>query len=139
MELEKSGGVMLFIINSIISRTRERKWINKKWVEKKTLEDIFDDLAKKGIEIYTHFEFGDPWDTFDEDLALFVELGWIEVESDLVQKSKENEDSKITIEERVRICLTEAGRKMIANSKPYFPEHQKIIEDAINDIVLTKN
>lgn len=139
MELEKSGGIMLFIINSIIFRTRERKGINKKWIEKKTLEDIFDDLAKKGIEIYTHFEFGDPWETFDSDLALFVEAGWIEVESDLVQKSKENEESKITIQERVRICLTEKGRKMIGNSKLYFPEHQKIIEEVINDIVLTKN
>lgn len=139
MELEKSGGVTLFIINSIISRTRERKWIRKKWVEKKTLENIFDVLAKKGIEIYTHFEFGNPWETFDSDLALFVEVGWIEVESDLIQKSEENEESKITIKERVRICLTEKGRKMIENSKLYFPEHQKIMEEVINDIVLTKN
>jgi len=139
MELARSGGVMLFIISRIISRTRKRKWIKRKWVEKKTLEEIFDVLHEKGIEIYMHHEFDDPWPIFDDDLSSFVDMGWIEVESDLIQKHKENEGSGIVIEERVRISLTRKGSEGLENCKLHFPGHQRIIEEVINDIVLEKN
>lgn len=139
MELARSGGVMLFILNRIISRTRKRKWISKKWVEKRTLEEIFDILQKKGIEVYTHYEFDDSWPIFDDDLSSFVDMGWIKVESDLIQKHEGSKGSKIEIEEQVRISLTEKGAEEMENSKLYFPEHQKIIEEVINGIVLQKN
>jgi len=138
MELAKSGGIMLFIISKILSKTRERKWIKNKWVEKKTLENIFDELKQKGIEIYAHCEFDEPWPTFDADLALFANIGFVEVESFLAQLPAEGK-SNLVLEERVFILLTEKGRDEIKDSRPYFKEHEKIIEQVINNIIVNKN
>jgi len=140
MEIAKSGGVMLFIIDRIVSRTRERKWIKRKWVEKKTLEDLFDELDQKGVRnIYTHVDFDEPWPTFDGDLSWFAEIGWIEIESFIVQVTPKETGTNIGLEERVFICLTEKGRKAIEGSALYFPDHQKIIEEVISGIALNKN
>lgn len=139
MEIAKSGGIMLFIIDRIVSRTKGKKWMNKNWVEKRTLEDIFDILARRKIEVYVHFDFDEPWGTFDEDLAEFAAIGLVEVESVLAQKPRENDESAITLEESVRICLTEKGKKIIENSTLSIREHQKIIEEVIDGIALNKN
>lgn len=139
MELAKSGGIMLFIISKILSKTRERKWIKNKWVEKKTLEDVFDELERQGIEIYAHCEFDEPWPTFDADLAWFVEVGFVEIESFLVQLPSKPESPKIVLEEKAFILLTGRGKDAIKDGRPYFKEHEEIIEKVINDIVANKN
>lgn len=138
MELGKSGGIAMFIIMRIMDRTAEGKWIGKKWVEKKTLEDIFDKLAKKRIEIYTHFEFGNPWETFDEDLALFEDIGWIEIESRIDQTEPDGENGKMTLKEKVYVRLTKTGRSWVDGKKLAIAEHQKLIEEIIDDIVIGK-
>lgn len=139
MEIAKSGGIMLFIIDRIVSRKKGRKWMNKNWVEKRTLEDIFDILAKRKIEVYVHFDFDEPWRTFDDDLAEFAAIGLVEVESVLVQKPDKDNIPAITLEESVRICLTKQGKKIIENSTLSIREHQKIIEEVISGIAPNKN
>lgn len=136
MEIAKSGGIMLFIINRITSGKGARRWIKKKWVDKRILEDIFDILTKRGIEVYVHFDFDEPWATLDDDLALFEEIGFVEVESELIGERKDSEESQLFAREKIKICLTESGREKIGGSRLYFAEHEKMIEEVINGIAL---
>jgi len=139
MEIEKVGGIMMFIIRRITLKTNEAKWVKNRWIDRKILEDIFDELMLRGVEVYTHFDFDNPWETLDRDMALFVEIGWLDVESrfDLVNTKEGN--GGMVLQEKIYVHLTEKGINLIGDSGLAIARHQEMIEEILNNIVIKKN